>query len=217
MITILSNGYENLAILSILGNKASMDFHEIISTTLKNNHLEGYHSKLSSIQSSKSNNVLAFINMIKKSASQVHSQFHANELFVTLQEQLSEQILTFEQYFDKISAHIMDTYGTSLMKFDQDEEQLNYEKIGRKRKRKIAFDNPLIHLDFLKTNDFVNLTIKLDQPNNEQASELFSKELFTILKSQIHIYKTFVLNNQPVRQDLFDAFISFSSERLVKP
>ncbi|RNA07258.1 hypothetical protein BpHYR1_013612, partial [Brachionus plicatilis] len=70
-----------------------------------NNHLEGYHSKLSSIPSSKSNNVLTFINMIKKSASQVHSEFHANErnpiaepkqlsknkkkdqVFVTLQEQ----------------------------------------------------------------------------------------------------------------------------------
>ncbi|RNA09846.1 hypothetical protein BpHYR1_028354 [Brachionus plicatilis] len=144
--------------------------------------------------------------MIKKSASQVHSEFHANERNPIAEP--NKQILTFEQYFDKLSAHIMEPNGTNLMKYDQDEEELNDEKVGKKRKRKIAFDNPLKHLDFLKTIDFVNLTIKLDQPNNEQASELFSKELYTILKSQIHFYKTFVLNNQPVRQDLSDALIN---------
>ncbi|CAF0991943.1 unnamed protein product, partial [Brachionus calyciflorus] len=36
------------------------------------------------------------------------------------------------------------------------------------------------------------------------------------LKSQIHIYKTFILNDQPIRQDLFDALIKFSDAHLVK-
>ncbi|CAF0952356.1 unnamed protein product [Brachionus calyciflorus] len=93
----------------------------------------------------------------------------------------------------------MEPYGTSQMKFDQDEEEQYEDKVGKKRKRKIVFENPL-----------------KDQPNNEQASELFSKELFTILKSQIHIYKTFILDDQPIRQDLFDALINFSSAHLVK-
>ncbi|CAF0992192.1 unnamed protein product [Brachionus calyciflorus] len=92
----------------------------------------------------------------------------------------------------------------------------NEDNVGKKRKRKIVFENPLKDLEFLKRIDFVNIVIKQDQPNNEQASELFSKELFTILKSQIHIYKTFILNDQPTGQDLFDALIKFSDAHLVK-
>ncbi|RNA13940.1 hypothetical protein BpHYR1_052367 [Brachionus plicatilis] len=147
-----------------------------------NNHLEGYHAKLSSILSAKSNN----------SASQVHSEFHANErnqiaepkqisknkkkgqVFVTLQEQFSEQILTFEQYFDKLSANIIEPYGTSQMKFDQDEKDQNDDKVDSRvaldfigcpcqcyetkrlnlnenRKVRLTQKKPLSRFDFLKT------------------------------------------------------------------
>ncbi|RNA45027.1 hypothetical protein BpHYR1_024126 [Brachionus plicatilis] len=161
MIIILNNGYENLGLSFIIDSDVlkfikyfvipkygfSWHFFDNIGPR-KNNHLEGYHAKLSSIPSAKANNVITFINMIKNSASQVHSEFHANErnpiaepkqisknkkkgrVFVTLQEQFSEQILTFEQYFDKLSANVIEPYGTSQMKFDQDEEEQNDDKVG---------------------------------------------------------------------------------------
>ncbi|CAF0783049.1 unnamed protein product, partial [Brachionus calyciflorus] len=111
--------------------------------------------------------------MIKKSATQVFSDFHTVErnpidepkqlsknkkkdcIFLTLQEQFTKKIITFEQYFEKLVAHITDPYGTSQMKFHHNlEERDEEEKIGKKRKiKKIVFENPL------KTNDFLKESI----------------------------------------------------------
>ncbi|CAF0849480.1 unnamed protein product [Brachionus calyciflorus] len=178
-----------------------------------NNHLEGYHAKLSAIPSAKTSNVLTFINMIKKSATQVFSDFHTVErnpieeqkqlsknkkkdyIFLTLQDQYTKKIITFEQYFEKLAAHITDPYGTSQMKFDHDLEEREEEKIGKKRKiKKIVFDNPLKTNDFLNRIDFIKFEIRKIV---EQPSDLFSKDLFTILKSQIHIYNNYIVKDQP--------------------
>ncbi|RNA39859.1 hypothetical protein BpHYR1_010376 [Brachionus plicatilis] len=100
-----------------------------------NNHLEGYHSKLPSLPSAKTNNVLTFINMIKKSASQ---------------EQYNENVLTFAQYFDKLTSHIIDSYGINTLKYSEDHEnEEKIDKVGQKRRRKIRVD-------------FSNLVIKPD-------------------------------------------------------
>ncbi|CAF1011457.1 unnamed protein product [Brachionus calyciflorus] len=105
-----------------------------------NNHFEGYHSKLASIPSAKTNNVLTFINMIKKSATQVYSDFHAHErnpiqcpkqlsknkkkdeIFITLQDQYNKQMLTFPQYFQKLASHVTDPYEPSPKRVKIEEE-----------------------------------------------------------------------------------------------
>ncbi|CAF0742422.1 unnamed protein product [Brachionus calyciflorus] len=202
-----------------------------------NNHLERYHAKLAAIPSSKSNNVLTFINMVKKNASQVYVSFYAvernpiqepkqlsknkkkDQIFIILQEQYSAKIITFEQYFEKLSAHITDPYGTSQMKFDHDVEEEEEENTnpGKKRKRKIVFVNPLNNEDFLKRVDFTNVLIRQElDKETDKPSELFTNETFNILKSQIHIYKNFIIKNQPIHQGLFNSLIEYTNVHLPK-
>ncbi|CAF0833728.1 unnamed protein product [Brachionus calyciflorus] len=84
------------------------------------------------------------------------------------------------------------------MKFDHDleeREEEEEEKIGKKRKiKKIVFENPLKTNDFLNRIDFIKFEIRKIV---EQPSDLFSKDLFTILKSQIHIYNNYIVKDQP--------------------
>ncbi|RNA11947.1 hypothetical protein BpHYR1_032893 [Brachionus plicatilis] len=40
--------------------------------------------------------------------------------------------------------------------------------------------------------------------------------MFTVLKTQIHIYNNFIVKYQPVRKDLFDALQLYTSQHLMK-
>ena len=126
-------------------------------------------------------------------------------------------MLTFQEYFDKITSHITEPYGTSQMKLDHDDESEEPDEghVGNKRKRTIVFENPLKDEEFLERIDFSKLTIKKDGAT-EQPSAIFTDEFVTILKSQIHIYKTFIVNNVPVRQDLFDSLMVYTNDNLIK-
>ncbi|RMZ95949.1 hypothetical protein BpHYR1_048247 [Brachionus plicatilis] len=155
-----------------------------------NNHHESYHSKLSSLPS-KTNNVLTFINMIKKSATQVYNDIsvlernpiepprqlsknkNKDKIFILLQEQYNENELTFAQYFDKLTSHIIDPYGINTFKYSEDHEnEEKIDKVGQKRRRKIVFVCPFENENFLERVDFSNLVIK----QTADYSSLFTKE-----------------------------------------
>ncbi|RNA32647.1 hypothetical protein BpHYR1_035331 [Brachionus plicatilis] len=116
-----------------------------------NNHLGGYHAKLSKITSATSNNVLAFINMIKKSETETSNRFYNTErnpieepkqlpknkrkddILARLKVQYTKNIITFEQYFEKLAAHIVDPYEAVKIKFDLDDEVKDEIETGKKR------------------------------------------------------------------------------------
>ncbi|RNA24201.1 zinc finger BED domain-containing 1-like [Brachionus plicatilis] len=179
-----------------------------------------------------SNNVLALINMIKKSETETCNRFYNTErnpieepkqlpknkrkddILARLKVQYTKNIITIEQYFEKPAAHIVDPYEAVKIKFDLDGEVKDEIETGKKRKRKVVFENPLKNQKFMDRIDFINFNI---WPKPQvQISNFFSIEMFTVLKTQIHIYNNFIVKYQPVRKDLFDALQLYTSQHLMK-
>ncbi|RNA15411.1 hypothetical protein BpHYR1_028737 [Brachionus plicatilis] len=126
-----------------------------------------------------------------------------------LKVQYTKNIITFEQYFEKLAGHIVDPYEAVKIKFDLDDEVKDEIETGKKRKRKVVFENPLKNQEFMDRIDFINFNI---WPKPQvQISNFFSIEMFTVLKTQIHIYNNFIVKYQPVRKDLFDALQLYTS------
>ncbi|RNA11945.1 hypothetical protein BpHYR1_032891 [Brachionus plicatilis] len=106
-------------------------------------------------------NLDAFINMIKKSETETCNRFYNNErnpieepkqlpknkrkddILARLKVQYTKNIITFEQYFEKLAAHIVDPYEAVKFKFELDDEVKDEIETGKKRKEKLFL---IIHL-----------------------------------------------------------------------